>query len=633
MALLEMNKITLIAHSASKSALMKKLQSLGAVEIIPADIEDLDSAASPESLGALESKLSDVREALDLVKKYDKGKPSFLTPKPAISRQQLGSVDTAAADGAISQIKQLNEETNTLKSKKQRLKNRISQLEPYREFNAPLESVKDNLYTSFLLGSVPADNASKYEEIRENYAEDVYFETISESKESLSVFVAMHTGAAEKLTGELKYIGFSEAFIKDLKGTPAELISAWQGECDSIDKEAAACEENAKEFVKDKLLFWELEDYLASEIERERSIEKLGETGTAFALEGWVVKNDRERVQKALLEVAPESYIVFSEPQEGDNPPSVMKNKKIFEPFEMVTEMYSLPAPGGFDPNVIMSIFYFLLFGMMIGDAAYGAILSLGAWIVLKLKKPTGTFRKVVKIVFYCGFSTIIWGLIFGTVFAIPSISKMALIDPIGQAMTLLVLCLAVGVVHIMSGLAVGAYILFKRGEILAAIFDKISWIIILLGGVFVALGGVLGTIGGYMAGGGLLLVFLTNGRSRKGIFRKFVGGFSGFYASTGYISDILSYCRLFGMGLATGVIAMVFNTIAALFFGSWYGYIIGGIILIVGHVFNIGINALGAFVHTARLQFIEFYGKFYEGGGHPFAPLGVKTKNFRLED
>lgn len=631
MALLEMNKITLIAHVSNKGALMKKLQSLGAVEIIPADLEDLSAAASPDSLSALESKLTDVREALSLIKKYDTDKPSFLTPKPAISSHHLKNIDIGAADEIILNVKQLNEETNSLKSQKQRLKNRIAQLEPYKEFNAPLEAVKDNIFTSFLLGSVPADNAEKYDEIRANYTEDAYFETVSESKESIAVFVAMHKDAAERLTGELKYIGFSEAFIKDLKGIPAELISAWEHECDAIDKEATESEEKAKSFVQHKTLLQELEDFLANEIERERSIEKLGETGSAFALEGWVVKDDAERVQKALLEAAPESYIAFSEPKEGENPPSAMKNKKIFEPFEMVTEMYSMPAPGGFDPNVIMSVFYFMLFGMMIGDAAYGAILSIGAWVVLKLKKPTGTFRKVVTIVMYCGVSTIIWGLIFGTVFAIPSISKMALIDPIGQAMILLMLCLGLGVLHIMAGLAVGAYILIKRGDILAAIFDKVSWIVVLLGGVLVGFG--LGNIGLYMFLGGLVFIFLTAGRSRKGIFKKFIGGFGGFYAVTGYISDILSYCRLFGMGLATSVIAMVFNTIASLFFGDVFGYIIGAVILVIGHTFNIGINALGAFVHTARLQFIEFYGKFYEGGGRPFAPLGVKTKNFRLED
>lgn len=633
MALLEMNKITLIAHASSKSALMKKLQSLGAVEIIPTDLEELKAAASPGSLSALESKLSEVREALGLIKKYDTDKPSFLTPKPSISRQQLNNIDSSKADKVISQIEQLTEEMNSLKSKKQRLKNRISQLVPFKSFDAPLESVKDNLYSSFLLGSIPVDNASRYDEIRANYAEDAYFETQMEDKESLSVFVAMHKDAAEKLTGELKYIGFSEAFIKDLKGTPANLISGWQAECDTIDSEAATCEERAKTFVKYKMLFWELEDFLTGEIERERSIEKLGETGAAFALEGWIVKNDCERVQKALLETAPESYITFREPLEQEIPPTAVKNSRLVEPFEMVTEMYSYPSSRGFDPNAVMSVFYFILFGMMIGDAAYGAIISIGAWIVLRLKKPTGTFRKVVKIVMYCGLSTIVWGLIFGTVFAIPSISEIALINPIENAMTTLILCLGVGVIHILSGLVVGAYVLIKRGEILAAVFDKISWIIVLTGGVMLAFGGMAAAIGMYMMIGGLVLVLLTAGRAKKGIFRKFISGFAGVYGATGYISDILSYSRLFGMGLATSVIAMVFNTIAGMFFGSVIGYIIGGIVLIAGHTFNIAINALGAFVHTARLQFIEFYSKFYEGGGHAFSPLGVKTRNFRLED
>jgi V/A-type H+-transporting ATPase subunit I len=231
----------------------------------------------------------------------------------------------------------------------------------------------------------------------------------------------------------------------------------------------------------------------------------------------------------------------------------------------------------------------------------------------------------------YCGVSTIIWGLIFGTVFAIEGLP--ALINPVTQAMTLLVLCLGVGILHLIAGLAVGAYILIKRGDILAAIFDKFSWIIVLVGGVFMGIGCALGSVGLWMVIGGLVVVFLTNGRSRKGIFRKFIGGFSGVYSATGYISDILSYCRLFGMGLATSVIAMVFNTIAGLFFSNVVGYIIAAIIMTVGHVFNIAINALGAFVHTARLQFIEFYGKFYEGGGHAFAPLELKTKNFRLEE
>lgn len=630
MALLDINKVTLIAHKANKDAVMKALQSLGAVEIISADLEELRPAGAPQSLGSLESKLSDLRKAIDIVKKYDETKPSFLTPKPAISTAQLKNMDIAAADEVISGVNGLTEETNTLKSRKQRLKNRISQLEPFKDFDAPLESVKQNAFSAFLLGSIPASAAQEYARIREAYA-CAYFETVSESKESAAVFAAVHSDDAEKLLGELKYIGFSEAFTKDVTGTPSALISSYEQRCASIDSEIASLEEKAKAFVEHILLLREYEDYLSNEIERERSIEKLGETGSAFKLEGWVIADEKDKIEKALLEAAPESYISFRAPLDDETPPTALRNKKLVQPFEMVTEMYSMPAARGFDPNAVMSIFYFLLFGMMIGDAAYGVILTIGAYIVLRLKKPTGTFRKVVTIVMYCGVSTVIWGLIFGTVFAIPGIP--ALINPIENALTTLILCLGIGVLHILVGLGVGAYVLIKRGEILAALFDKVSWIIVLLGGVLLALGGTAASIGMCMLLGGLAVVLLTAGRAKKGILRKFISGFAGVYGATGYISDILSYCRLFGMGLATSVIAMVFNTIASLFFGNVVGYIVAAIIMTVGHVFNIAINALGAFVHTARLQFIEFYGKFYEGGGHAFAPMGVKTKNFRLED
>ncbi len=630
MALLDINKVTLIAHKANKDAVMKTLQSLGAVEIISADADELSLFGVSRSLGDIESKLSDLRKAIELIKKYDETKTSFLTPKPAISPSQLKNMDIETADKVISSINGIAEDANSLKSKKQRLKNRISQLEQYKGFDAPLEIVRKNAFSTFLLGTIPADSAEEYARIRESY-DSAYFETVGGDKENIAVFAAVYSGEADKLFGELKYLGFSEAFTKDLRGTPLSLIASYEQACVSLDSELASLEEKTKSFARNILLLREYEDYLTNEAERERSIERLGETGSAFLLEGWVIADEKDKIEQALLEAAPESYISFRAPLDDETPPTAIRNKKLVQPFEMVTEMYSTPSARGFDPNAVMSIFYFILFGMMIGDAAYGVILTIGAWVVLRLKKPTGTFRKVVTIVMYCGISTVIWGLIFGTVFAIPGIP--ALINPIENALTTLILCLGIGVVHILVGLGVGAYILIKRKEYLAALFDKVSWIIVLLGGVMIALGGTAGSIGMYMLIGGLLTVLLTAGRSKKGILRKFISGFAGVYGATGYISDILSYCRLFGMGLATSVIAMVFNTIAGLFFGNVVGYIVAAIIMTVGHVFNIAINALGAFVHTARLQFIEFYSKFYEGGGRAFAPLGLKTKNFRLED
>ncbi len=634
MALLQMKKMALIAHAASRAAVMKTLQEMGAVEITSAGQEELRAASAPESLPALEGRLSDVRESLALINKYDETKAGFLTPKPTISLSDIKDMSErfAEADKAISCIQHYLEEISELKSRKQRLLSRIAQLEPYENFDVPLQSVGIGRYTTSLLGTIPSTAAEKYDQICESYADEAYFETID--KAFLSIYVVMPLDIAEKLTGELKYIGFTEAYTKDLLGTPKDLIFDYRSECEAIESEAAEHEEKAKKFVDDKLTLQTAEDYLVNEIERERSIEKLGETGETFMLEGWLVAENEEKLHKALIEAAPEAYITLRDPLDEEMPPTAIRNSKLVTPFEAVTDMYSVPNPRGFDPNKVMSVFYFLLFGMMIGDAAYGVILSIGAYIVLRLKKPTGMFRKVTTIVMYGGISTLLWGLFFGTIFAIPGIP--AVINPLGEeggAMKLLVLCLAVGAVHLTAGQIVGAYILIKQGKFWDAVFDKFTWVLFMAGAGMLALGGTVGSAGLYIMLGSLAVVLLTAGRSRKGIFKKLIGGFGALYSGvTGNLSDLLSYCRLFGMGLATSVIAMVFNTIGGLFLGPWYGYIIAAVVLIIGHVFNIGINALGAFVHTARLQFIEFYGRFFEGGGHAFAPLGIKLKNFRIE-
>lgn len=633
MAILPMEKMTLIAHADSKQQLLKTFQQMGKVEVISCDVSEVSLACAPESLSRLEERLSGLREALEIIRPCDESKQSFLTPKPPMTRGQLENMPErfAEADELIGKIQRFSADMSASKAQRQRLRNRIAMLEPYAHFDAPLESVGRGRYTQSLLGVIPADGMDAYNEIREKYADSAYFEDLGASGRSKPIFVVMAHSVHEQLIGELKYIGMTEAYIKELTGTPKDIIAEAQNEIDRLESQEKVLIDTAKELAAQKAVLLALEDYLLNEIAREKCFERLSETQSAFVMEGWIVAEDREKVKSAVLETAPEAYITLRAPLDDETPPTFIRNKKLVEPFEAVTEMYSFPSPRELDPNPVMCIFYFLLFGMMIGDAAYGVILSIGAFVVLKLKKPTGMFRKVTTIVMYCGISTMLWGLFFGTIFSIEGIP--AVINPIGDAMKLLILCLGMGILHITVGLVVAAYSNFRRGRPLDALFDNISWIMVLLGGVLLALGGTAATVGTYTALAGLVIVFLTNGRDRKGIFRKLIGGFSGLYGVTGYLSDILSYCRLFGMGLATGVIAMVFNTIASLFFGNVVGYIVAVIVLTVGHVFNIAINALGAFVHTARLQFIEFYSRFYEGGGRAFSPLVYSTRHFRLED
>ena len=626
-----MKRMTLIAHADSKDKILRTLQDMRAVEVISAELDELRAGQTPASVGALEKRLADVRESLEVIRVYDTEKTSFLTPKPAISRDELGRMDEkfAETDKAIAQIKQFSEDMSALKARRQRLKNKITQIEPYENFDAPLESICPGSYTTCLLGSLPSDAAEEYERIKEAFSDSAYFESIGELKGYESVYVIMLSDVHEKLIGELKYIGFSEAYIKDLYGTPHDLLHDFESEYDSLDAEAEEYKEKAKKFADNKLLLQSLEDYLVNEIGRERTIEKMGETGTAFLLEGWLIADHAQAVENKLLSAAPEAYMTFRDPAEDEIPPTaVANNAKPVAPFEAVTDMYAVPSSKGLDPNLIMSIFYFLIFGMMIGDFAYGIFLTLGALLVLKLKKPTGMFRKITTVIMICGISTAFWGLFFGTIFSIPGIPSV--INPIDDAMTMLMLTIGIGVVHILVGLGIGAYMAIRRGKIWDAIFDKVSWMMVLIGGILFALSI---SAGQYLALAGVVILLCTQGRHKKGVVGKVVGGVASLYDVTGYVSDILSYCRIFGMGLATTVIAMVFNTIATMLMGGVVGYIFGIVVLTVGHVFNLAINALGAFVHTARLQYIEFFSKFYEGGGHTFMPLGVRTKNYRLQD
>lgn len=636
MAILGMRRMALLAHQDSRDKLLKSMQDLGAVEVVSTKLEGLSGAHHPMTLSLLEEKYAAVRDALETLRPYDENKPSFLTPKPPISRGSLKDIAKRfdEAEEIIDKVKAFADDMNAVKARRQRLKNRIAQLEPYARFDAALESIGESKYTVSLLGTVPEDSKDKYKQIKQDFSGSACFETVDDQKDTMTVFVVMHKSVQEKLTGELKFIGFSEAFTKDMIGIPSDIIHDCESEYLSLEEETKEYEDKARHYVNDKPLLTALEDYLANEISREKCVEKLGETGSTFALEGWMITGDQARVEKAILETAPEAYIHFRNPEEGEIPPTALDNPRVVRPFEAVTDMYAVPSASGFDPNRIMAFFYFVIFGMMMGDFAYGVILFLGGLAVLKLKKPIGMFRRITTVVMYCGISTALWGLFFGTIFSIEGVPYV--LSPLKDAdgaMATLILCLGIGVLHIMTGLAIGAYMDIKRGHFFAAIFDRVSWMLVIIGAIMLLVGGALGTVGTYMALAGLLILLLTQGRSKKGIIGKAMGGLSSIYGITGYVSDILSYCRIFGMGLATTVIAMVFNTIAGLLMGGAVGYVFGIVILTVGHVFNIAINALGAFVHTARLQYIEFFNKFYEGDGHAFMPLGIRTKHHRLQD
>ena len=347
--------------------------------------------------------------------------------------------------------------------------------------------------------------------------------------------------------------------------------------------------------------------------------------------------------------------------KEDEEPPTLLSNNGFSSSVEGVLESYGLPHKGEFDPTTIMSFFYVFFFGMMLSDAAYGAIIAIACFIVLKKFPRMGEgMHKTIKMFMFCGVSTVVWGILFGGYFGnvvdivsetffgklvtVPALWFIPLNDP----MRLLVYSLAFGVVHLFVGLGIKGYMELKEGRTLDFFCDVVLWFAFLIGLIMLLLPSdifasiaqtkivfppVLNTVAKALAIGGALGLVLMSGRESKNPILRIALGAYDIYNITGWLSDVLSYSRLLALGLATGVIASVVNQMGSMFGKGIVGVIGFILVFLVGHTLNLAINLLGAYVHTNRLQFVEFFGKFYEGGGKPFEPFKSDTKYVTIQD
>ena len=291
---------------------------------------------------------------------------------------------------------------------------------------------------------------------------------------------------------------------------------------------------------------------------------------------------------------------------------------------------------------------------MMFSDAGYGILMVIVIGIVLKAFKPDKKMRNNLKLFQYCGISTTVWGLIFGSIFGdapaslynyfagttdmtMAKLLPWPTLDPQKDALMLMVISIAFGLVHILVGMGCKFVVCFREKDYAAAFFDTGLWMLLLVGLAILAAGlalaPVLVTVGAIIAVACAVGLVLTQGRGKKGIVGKAVGGLASLYSVTSYISDLLSYSRLLALGLTTGVMAQVFNMLATMMGKSVVGFIFMVVIFIVGHLINIGLNALGSYVHTMRLQYVEMFSKFYEGGGKEFEPFSLQSKYIKIQE
>jgi len=536
--------------------------------------------------------------------------------------------DISARIGGI--VRQINE----TKSLVGRIAAQKASLEPWTASDIPLEYTGGKEHSA-IFGVIPiTENPVDLSAALAEKSIPAIADVIHSDKEQSYIILVSYKDAQEEALSVLKAEGFSQTVFKDVHGTAAENINQLENEAVTAEEKLQQLEAEIVALAPQRDLLEQSADALNVESLREAAMSSMLHTEKTTYFEGWTPQAAEDAVAQ-VLEKNGCAY-EFTDPTEMEEPPVILKNAKLIQPFSTITEMYGLPKYRSIvDANPVVAVSYFIFFGMMLSDAMCGLVLSLLTFIVLKKKKPTGQMKQFMTLFFYCGLSSLIWGALFGSWFGnAPSVIGTMLgkefavpaiwFDPLAEPMKILVLSVALGVIHLMLGMGYSAARQIKEGNIKDAIFDTGFWYMILIGGLGLFTGK---KVFMYIAILGAVGVLLTAGREKKNIFSKLTSGLGSLYGVTGYLSDILSYTRLMALGLCTGVIAMVMNTMGTLAGNGVAGWIVFVLVFVVGQSFNLAISMLGAFVHSMRLEFVEFFGKFYVSGGKPFKPLFNHTK------
>lgn len=648
-----MKKLTAIGLASDRNDLMRELMRLGVVQISAQDdkLSDEEWAqcvaldGNEAAVVKLDQDISQVARVLEAIERYGTAKkPLISTRKPVrIAEFHRALEDKAAIRQKVKELLDLLEQIGQVTSAENKQETLRLSLVPWEKYDVPLE-LSETAATLTAAGTVPAmaDLAKLEQRMQElNLAYDM--ELINQDNEQKYVSLIYLKSEAEAAQDVFREFGFSRASFEGMSGTAAECITACEQELKQLAADREALETEIRGYEGDKMLLRYYHDDLSTARELTLVRNKLLVTDSTYYLEGWIPKHCTEQVEM-LLRVKG-CYYETTDPEPEEETPILLQNNGFSWPFESVTKLYALPSSRGIDATPFFSFFYALFFGMMLSDAAYGLIMTIATFVVMKKFRLEGMMKELVRMFFYCGIATMFWGVMFGGYFGdlVTKVSETFFgtavtipplwFNPLEDPMKLLVFSFGLGTVHLFLGMGLSAYMSIRDGKPWDAVFDVGFWYVFLVGLTLFLCGSMTDIIGStptavgmWMAIAGGAGILLTGGRHKKGIGR-ITGGFGSLYNITGYLSDVLSYSRLLALGLATSVISSVVNTLGTLAGNGILGLIVLIIAFVVGHSYNLAINALGSFVHSCRLQYVEFFGKFYRSGGEAFEPFRENTK------
>lgn len=644
-----MKKLTVIATKNSQGKLIRKLQQLSCVELSAApqlirdDGADLQPKKSPpaliEKISALEEKMATTKRAVSFLTEYTEARELKLDA-PDIKMEDfdcgLDIISYEEAEKALA----LEEKINKNKSRIAEISAEIASLSPWEDVSAALPEHKTK-HSVIMAGSFPSNaDFNALGEKLEGFACEI--SVVTEDKLTRSVIIACHKDDFSEVRRIAASFGFSQttAQATAAEGFAKGKLDDLRSRLESRRNKLALLKKEAVEHSKKLIDIKALCDVYDTRLERLRARDLISETSKTVIVQGWVPHQAIKSVEEALNTFG--CAYSLEEPAEGDDVPVLLRNNRFAVNFESVLTMYSMPAYGSFDPTMIMSFFYILIFGLMFADVGYGIVTLLGCLAMIKFTKPSEGMKRMLTMFAICSVSCIIFGAMFGGYFGDLPIairknflgqenteSPALLFDMLENPLLFFVISLATGVLHIVCAMLIKFYILIRDGHVFDAFADIGSWLVVFAGiGVYF----INSKVGLIIALCGVAALILTQGRHEKNPIMKLAKGVMSLYDIVNYGADVLSYSRILALSLSSAIIASVFNTIATLGGFTIPGVILFVIIFLFGHALNMAVNLLGTYVHTNRLQYLEFFGKFFEGGGREFSPLKYKSNHVNLK-
>lgn len=650
MAVSTMRKVHIFAHVAEEDRLVRRLHDLGVVQVddfgekYPEESSEEVVAHDADSLRDLENRLDRVRAASEYLAAFSAPEETRI----ALSAEEYREIVRGTeGDRIVEECAALDQTKNEVLAELGRLGSLRDQLMPWRDLDVPVEDLRATRKTSVVLGTVSSERDEALQAGLAEVLDALHIERIGEHEGRTHLVLFHLREDAGRLAEALREGEFTEMSLPALRGTVREELERIRAEISAKERALTEIETRSAALAPGRRELLVFVDHLSGLVAEEVIRGRFARTSRSMLIEGWVEGRNFAQVKTDLESDFETVRVVDAERTPGEEPPTEFENAPAFRPFEVVTDLYGRPKYGDLDPTAVTAPFFAVFFALCLTDGGYGLLLSLICLFALKRMDLGRGTRNLARALLICGLFTIVAGILTGGYFGVNisslssnswlvrAMQKMKLFDPIEDAMTFFTLAVWCGVAQISLGFGLKLYADARRGRTLRGILINVPWIMatfglgIVMTNFLIPLDPEVVSAGQKIVLAGLVGVLLFTGYGEKNPLAWLAKGLGGVYGITGVFGDILSYSRLVALGLATAVVAGVIDILAGIVLKIPFGIgvLMFILLVVVGHTAYMAIAGLGAFVHTSRLSFVEFFSKFYEAGGRPFRPFRRESK------